>query len=294
MVATDVMLSTTNSSSISPATGRLRVSIVCYASNEPQLRATLDTLLHASQVCLERKRLIAVDVFLVDNGPTAAERRKLANIMASIVAPTGVHLQCVGSGENIGFGAGHNLTLAPRASAFHLILNPDVELAPDALSVALDFMDAHPDCGIIAPAVANRAGETEYLCKRYPAILDLILRGFAPAWLRSLFEKRLARYEMRDVLADAVVWQPPLISGCFMLLRSTVLARLKGFSPDYFLYFEDYDLSLRAHAVTRVAYVPMVRVVHHGGYAAQKGWRHIVLFARSAVTFFNHHGWRWC
>ncbi len=272
---------------------RLRVSIVCYASAESQLRKTVDTLLRASEICLQQDRLHAVDVFLVDNGPAVIEKQKIENIIVGSEKPSALRLFYCGNGNNIGFGAGHNLTFDAVESEFHLVLNPDVELCPHSLCSALKFMDAHKDCGIVVPAVINPSGEPEYLCKRYPTVFDLLLRGFAPAWIRSIFQQRLAYYEMRDVVNDKVVWQPPLISGCFMLLRTAVLAELKGFNPQYFLYFEDFDFSLRAGVVTRVAYVPAVRVVHSGGYAARKGWRHIILFIRSAVVFFNNYGWRW-
>lgn len=274
----------------------LKVSIVCHAGSSHELKHTLCSLMQACARALVDEKLASISIALVDNGPTQSEREKineLAQYCRSLIFGP-VKVLVLGDGRNIGFGAGHNLAIDDTGSDFHLVLNPDVELAQDSLSIALDFMDAHRDCGIVVPAVVNRRGEQEYLCKRYPAVLDLLLRGFAPAWLRSMFSQRLARYEMRDVVADAVVWQPPLVSGCFMLWRSSVLAQLKGFSPQYFLYFEDFDLSLRAGAVTRIAYVPAVRVVHFGGYAARKGWRHIVLFVRSAVVFFNNYGWKWC
>ena len=275
------------------AQGRLRISIVSYASNEAQLEKTLATLLDASHAPLASGRLAAIEVLLVDNGPQPTEARKLDRLCAAVAAPPQLQLRRVGSGRNLGFGGGHNLAFDAGACEFHLVLNPDVELAPEALAAALRFMDENPACGLLAPAIANDSGEPQYLCKRYPSILDLLLRGFAPAWLRSLFARRLELYEMRDVIAGNPVWQPPIISGCFMLLRAPLLAQLQGFDPRYFLYFEDFDLSLRAARYTRIAYVPAVRVVHHGGYAASKGLRHIVLFARSAFTFFNRHGWRW-
>ena len=83
-----------------------------------------------------------------------------------------------------------------------------------------------------------------------------------------------------------------IASGCFLLCRGRALDAVKGFDPGYFLYFEDFDLTLRLSKVTTVAYCPQVRIVHHGGEAASKGLRHIAWFARSARRFFSSHGWR--
>lgn len=281
---------------ISPALNKaMRISIVCYAGKEPQLKKTLASLLMACVLPLRKQLLRAVEVTLIDNGPSHAERLKIEALLrfGRELAVDGVTLSMLGDGSNLGYGAGHNLAFAPNVSGFHLVLNPDVELAPDALFAALEFMAANPSCGIIAPAIFDRAGERQYLCKRYPTVFDLLIRGFAPSWVRRLFQTRLANYEMRDLTAETVVWDPPIISGCFMFLRSSVLQKLGGFDPNYFLYFEDFDLSLRAAAVCNIAYVPTVQIIHYGGYAARKGVRHIFLFMRSAITFFNIHGWKW-
>ncbi|MDZ7620968.1 MAG: hypothetical protein U5O69_00470 [Candidatus Competibacteraceae bacterium] len=132
----------------------------------------------------------------------------------------------------------------------------------------------------------------QHLCKSYPTVLDLALRGFAPVGLRRLFQTRLDCYELRDRIGDAVFWDPPIVSGCFMLARRAALERVEGFRPEYFLYFEDFDLSLRLAAVARLVYVPTVRIVHFGGRAARKGLRHVGFFLREEVVFFNQHGWR--
>jgi GT2 family glycosyltransferase len=133
----------------------------------------------------------------------------------------------------------------------------------------------------------------QYLCKRYPTVLDLVLRGFAPRFIREIFRKRLNWYEMRDVINDRdVVWDPPIISGCFMFFRLQLLKELGGFDSRYFLYFEDFDLSMRAGQLARIAYVPRLRILHHGGGAAQKGYSHVRMFAASAFKFFSVHGWR--
>jgi len=33
-------------------------------------------------------------------------------------------------------------------------------------------------------------------------------------------------------------------------------------------------------------------VVHHGGGAARKGWKHVGWFVQSGVRFYRKHGWR--
>jgi GT2 family glycosyltransferase len=192
----------------------------------------------------------------------------------------------------VGYGRANNLALARLDSDVHLVMNPDVELEAGAIVAALEAMREDARIGAVAPAVRGPSGERQYLCKRYPSLWVLFLRGFAPAFVRSRFSAAIDRYEMRDVPADCAFAPVPLASGCFMLLRTALFERLGGFDPRFFMYFEDYDLSLRIGREAQVAYVPQVRIVHHGGEASRKGVRHVAWFVRSAWRFFATHGWK--
>ncbi len=270
---------------------QLNISIVTYAPDLPVLASVLDRLGRALWHAGRRGLLNGARLILVDNGPGPGWREPLRHLLGRMQLPVPVEL--LSGHGNIGYGAGHNLALREVGGDFYLILNPDVLLEENALSEGLAFLAANPEVGLLAPAAWSENGQRQYLCKRYPTVLDLALRGFAPAWLRSRFETRLDRYELRDRTGDSILWDPPIASGCFMLCRRTALERVGGFLPEYFLYFEDFDLSLRLGRVARLAYVPAVRIVHLGGHAARKGVRHIMLFVRAAVRFFNLHGWRW-
>lgn len=275
----------------------LTVSIVTYQPDLALLERCLGTLAAALAAARDRGLLRAANVVLVDNSVSRETAEAVVTLGEARFKDSGVTMNYLHRHTNIGYGSAHNLVMHGGNTHFHLVLNPDVELAPDALAAGLSFLDAHPEIGVLVPAASRPDGTREFLCKRYPAVLDLALRAFAPGVLQRVFRGRLDRYELRDAVAlagaDGLVSPVPMMSGCFMLVRRSAVEATGGFDPRYFLYFEDFDWSVRLNRVTRTAYVPSVRIVHHGGGAARKGWRHIVEFTKSAVRFFNKYGWKW-
>ena len=274
----------------------LQISVVTYRPDLKLLERCLRKLALAIAAGREAGAMRTVHLALIDNSEDKAIADAVIALGKARFADTNVHVTYLRGHANIGYGAAHNLVLHGTGSDYHLVLNPDVELAPDALANGIAWLDRHPEVGALAPQAYDGRGERIYLCKRYPAILDLFLRGFAPGLVRRLFRRRLDRYELRDVLSaapDKDLVGIPALSGAFMLVRREAIDRTGGFDPRYFLYFEDFDWSVRLNRVTKTAYVPSVQIGHHGGHAARKGVHHIGLFARSAFRFYRRHGWKW-
>jgi GT2 family glycosyltransferase len=196
------------------------------------------------------------------------------------------------AGSNLGYGKAHNLVIGSANSRYHLIMNPDVEMAPDTLLNAVTFMEQHRDVVALSPHAEDGAGQDAYLCKRYPAIFDLALRGFAPRIVKQRFSKRLGVYENRSLVASKQPAPVDVISGCFMFCRTSALQKAGGFDPAFFLYFEDFSLSLELGKLGKLMYCPTSHIVHYGGNAGKKGLRHIVHFVASAFRFYNHYGWK--
>ena len=268
---------------------RFSASLVTFQSDPAVLGRALASLGRAIEHARERGSMGEATVFVVENDEDAGEAH--ARALGAFPSAAGTLERLRGHG-NVGYGRGNNLALARASSDVHLVMNPDVEVAPDALAAALAALEAHPHVGLAAPSVSGPDGAPQYLCKRYPSVWVLFLRSFAPAAWRRRFAATLERYEMRDVIGERYLEGVPLASGCFMVGRTALLRRIGGFDPGFFMYFEDYDLTLRAAREAAVAYVPEARIVHLGGHSARKGWRHVGWFVRSAWRFFSRHGWK--
>jgi GT2 family glycosyltransferase len=280
---------------VTPAT--LTVSIVTYRPDLVLLKRTLRALAASLATAHSAGLLRAANVALIDNTGSRTSAGAVIKLGQATFEHSEVKMSYLHGHANIGYGAAHNLVMHGGNTHYHLVLNPDVELAPDALTVALRYLADHADIGVLVPATFREDGSREYACKRYPSVLDLTLRGFGRGTVRKLFRARLERYEMRDVMSEAgaekVISPVPVMSGSFMLARRKAIDATGGFDPGFFLYFEDFDWSVRLNRVAGSACVPSVRIVHHGGGAAKKGARHVGYFAKSAVRFFNKHGWKW-
>ena len=264
----------------------LSISLVCYKSDPQRLLGTLQSLQAALRYA-NTQQPITAQLTLVDNGNDAAQLHKLLqeSSLDSVA-------EIICNQKNIGFGSANNQVIDNAASEFHLVLNPDVELQNDALQVALGYLLQHPATVAISPACRNSSGATEYLCKRYPSLFILLLRGFAPEWLKQRFHNALARYQCQELASSTSATKVDLISGCFMLCRTAALQKAGGFDEAYFLYFEDFALSIALARLGDLYYLPTCRIVHHGGKAANKGLQHIGYFVRSAWHFYQGHGWK--
>jgi GT2 family glycosyltransferase len=274
----------------------LTVSVVTYRPDQPLLDRCLATLARAIAEARADGTIDNVMVALIDNSEDREIAQAVIKLGQAYFQDPGVRVSYLHGHANVGYGAAHNLVLHGTGADYQLVQNPDVELDSDALTNAVRWLERHPNVGAVVPAVVNSDGTHEFLCKRYPAVFDLVLRGFAPEFLRALFRNRLARYELRDRIYPASVAPIlgiPLLSGSCMLVRRSAIDATGGFDPLFFLYFEDYDWSVRLNKVTQTAYLPSMRVMHHGGGAARKGLRHIGWFAKSAVRFYNKNGWQW-
>jgi GT2 family glycosyltransferase len=231
------------------AAPRLTTLLVSY-NTESLLAPCLGALAKALEA-VRPSRVVAVD--------NASRDGSVARLEAE---HPDVHL--IRSPQNVGFGRANNLALPLLDTPYVLLLNTDAFVPPDGIRAPLDYMERHPECGILGVRLVGRDGVLQPSCRYFPTPLNL----FAG---RTGLLRRAAAPLVDDMDWDhAAVRECDWVPGCYYLIRREVIEQVGLFDPRYFLYFEEVDHCLAAkRAGWKVVYFPDVSVVHIGGESAK-------------------------
>jgi N-acetylglucosaminyl-diphospho-decaprenol L-rhamnosyltransferase len=135
------------------------------------------------------------------------------------------------SSHNLGYAAGMNRGIErqlERGCELLLLLTHDARLRPGSLARLRGAAEAHPDYGLLGPALVFAGSERPFS-----------LGGLSRAG--GGMEHRTARPEPEDGVA-ACDW----VDGGTVLVRSAVLERVGHFDERFWSYFEEAELCLRA------------------------------------------------
>lgn len=193
--------------------------------------------------------------------------------------------------RNIGFGAAHNIAINKSkqlGSKYHFIINPDIYFEGNIVNEMVDYMGKNCSVGMMMPKILNSDGTVQFLPKLLPSPLSILIRKFKKP--NSFYKKFINKYELRFVLQDKI-YNTPILSGCFILLNLDVIEEIGIFDDNYFMYFEDWDLSRRIHKKYKTLYYPLVSVYHGYESGANKKIKLFKIFIQSAFTYFNKWGW---
>jgi nucleoside-diphosphate-sugar epimerase/GT2 family glycosyltransferase len=265
-------------------------SLVLYKPDLEVLERALRALQDAGQLAKLHYEL-RLEVTLVDNSNDPAVHRRVTDWMSDASYLMGDWtLRLLRAPENIGYGRGNNLVIADAQSDYHVVINPDLFVQPDAFLEALRFMITHKDVGLLSPAVFGEDGKRHYVCKRHPTLLVMFLRSFSPLWLQSRLQFIVDEFEMRDCDYEKIIDPLEYPTGSFMFFRTKPLQAIGGFDPDFFLHYEDADIGRRMLSIARVVYVPAVRVVHQWARDTHRSLRARLVTTRSGWMYWRKWG----
>ena len=216
------------------------------------------------------------ELFLIDN----ASRDGTAEWLQFIGMPSFSHTVFTANARNLGFTRAVNMGLSQCRGEAILLLNPDVILEADTLSILRRNLESEPDIGAVAPKLLYPDGRMQPSCRRFPNKLHLALDlfGSGSRWRMSDFDHD----HSRDV--D----QP---QGAFLLVRREVVRRVGLLDESFPMFFSDVDWCRRIRRDGwRIRFCAGARAVHaKGASVRQRRAAMIVSSHRSFIRYFEKY-----
>jgi len=243
----------------------ITASIILYKEDIEILKKTVDCFL---ELPLQKK------LFLIDNSPDNNLENHFLN----------ENIEYVFVGNNIGFGAAHNLIIDKITSEFHLILNPDVTFSSKVIPTLINKLKTDEKVAFISPQVKYPSGKLQYTCRKYPTFLELVFRKL------NIFKKYTHKREYRD-LDLSKPFYPEFIYGSFLLFKTSIFKEIKGFDTRYFLYMEDVDICRKIDAAgLKKLYYPLEEISHIHRKESSKKVKLFFYHLSSALKYFSKWG----
>jgi GT2 family glycosyltransferase len=215
------------------------VSIVVVNFNGKELlKQCLHTLLETNYPNYE--------VVVVDNASTDGSIAEIERFFSS-----DPHINFVRNHKNAGHAEGCNIGARMTEGRFLVFLDSDIEFRDaDWLWELVRVMEGDETVGVAQAklVLAEDMNRLDYVCVAVDAL---------GTWAATYGLKEGGIRENFEILAAS--------SGC-CIVRRKVFVEAGGFDPDYFIYDDDTDLSLRVRLLGyRVLLVPSALVIHRGG-----------------------------
>ncbi|MEL1252638.1 glycosyltransferase family 2 protein [Flavobacterium sp. DGU38] len=251
----------------------ITASIVLFQSDVSEIKKNVDCILDTGG---------NIRLYLIDNS---------AGSHFSFFSVIDNRIEYIHNDINVGYGGGHNIALKKAielGAKYHFVINPDICFKSDVIITMVEYMEINKEVGMMMPQILNEDGSIQFLPKLLPRPFDVIMRKLK--WPHFYYKKFIERYEMR-IAPNDIVYCTPVLSGCFNILRLESIKEVGMYDENYFMYFEDWDLSRRMFKKYKTVYYPKVSVYHGYESGASKKIGLFFTFLKSFFIYFNTWGW---
>jgi len=216
---------------------------------------------------------VRLEVIVVDNASSDGA--------ADMVAREFPEVLLVRNDKNRGFSRANNQAAAKARGRYIFFLNNDTVVPPGTLCRLANYLDRHPDVGMVGPRYRDRQGKVQ-VSVRHRATMPALLHKTIPLRWTGLCQRAYRRYRRRSFNPQAPRRVDVLMGAAVMLERCRFLAWGR-WDEEFTFGGEDSELSARINQVAKVVYLPQAEILHfgrassrmHAGFAAAQlaiGW----------------------
>ena len=220
-----------------------------------------------------------VDIIVVDNNSN--------DDTAAVLAEYEDRIKVILNESNLGLSRANNIGASFARGDSLFFLNPDVRVAPGAVSVLCEFQMDHPDAALLGPSMVDENGSLQSTARTWPTPVTVASRR--TLFGRTSTGRRIAEHHMYRFSGKQALKSHWLVGAALWLTPSG--KRTVGLmSERYFLYFEDVEWCLRAWKKgMEVWFVPEAVIEHvcrRESASPGKAMKHHLL---SMLKFFLGH-----
>jgi GT2 family glycosyltransferase len=174
-------------------------------------------------------------------------------------------IKLIANSVNRGFGRACNQAMEVAKGDYVLLLNPDTVSELEVLEHLFNFLEKQPAYGVAGPKQITDDGTIIRSCGRFPifstslyevlSLSKIWPQHFSPVPIMREWDHR----HSRDV---------DHIMGSYMLIRRTAIDKAGFMDDDYFVYYEDIDLSRRLYKEGYKSYFMSDCTIYHKGGAS--------------------------
>lgn len=220
------------------------------------------------------------DIIVADNGSTDGSLALLQDQFPGLIY--------IDNKKNVGFAEGNNRGLnysIEKGYTYSLVINTDTLVDEDIVLALSTHLDNYPAAAVVQPAIYWMHNKTRIWNGRgcFNQLSGLIYSDKK----RPVLDNSLNSFKIAE-------W----VTGCCMLLRNAALVKNGLFNQQFYLYYEDVELSFRLHNNGyELHYLPSSKMYHEAGASATVEKKEGVLspvihyyISRNRVWFLRKYG----
>lgn len=252
----------------------MEVSIILVSYN------TKDLTRNCLNSVYEKTQGVDFEIYVVDNNSQDGSCEMIEQEFPQV--------KLIKNTENKGFGAANNIAIKQSTSKYVFLLNTDTVLLNNAVKIFYDFMEK-PENQKVAVCGGNLYNEDMSHQHSYGNFPSLGRIAFTVLGLNFIFKSYYnKKFNPKGENNNNELKKVDYITGADMFMRKSVLEEVGLFDEDFFLYFEETELTYRMNkAGYKSIIIPDAQIIHLCGLSGEISLEKLKLFRSSELLYFE-------
>ena len=235
---------------------------------------TLELTKNTIESVFKKTEGLNYEVILVDNASTDGSVEYFENNYKEKI----IFIQ---NRENLGFGKANNKGIEIAKGKYIFLLNSDTLLINNAIKILFDFMEQNIECGVCGGNLYDRDNKPVHSFKKELVNIYSDFDFIKNFILKFIYKKRMDfNYTNKNI-------EVGYITGADMFIRKKMLEKVGIFDSDFFMYFEETELTARIKSSgKKIISVPQAKIIHLEGKSTQFKERKFRMFTESKYKYF--------